>query len=170
MSVASSPLHFEVTPALVRRFFSKSIDSESGCREWTAATCDGYGVFSVVCNDGRRRTVQAHRVSWVIGNRQPIPAGFLVRHKCNNPSCVNALHLTLGSESENRLDAIEAKGKRSRPKRYILPDEIREQVLSRIRSGDSVRGICRDFPHVPRTCLRRIASQVRGGSNCHDSS
>lgn len=46
------------------------------------------------------------------GLLQPLADGSLpiVRHRCNEASCCNALHLTAGSYAENSADAIAARG------------------------------------------------------------
>lgn len=45
----------------------------------------------------------ATHVVWMIFNG-PIPAGMLVRHKCDNPICCNPNHLELGTRSDNEKD------------------------------------------------------------------
>lgn len=58
----------------------------------------GYGS---VRHDGK--AVKAHRVAY-IKCHGPIPDGVWVRHKCDNPRCINVQHLELGTQSQNELD------------------------------------------------------------------
>lgn len=74
---------------------------KSGCWIWTGnAPSDRYGHFSVA-----GKAVKAHRWLYeaIIGT---IPAGALLRHKCDNPPCCNPMHLEPGSSSDNRQDAL----------------------------------------------------------------
>ena len=98
MGIAEMPEH--LYDSLLMRFMAKvSVDTSTGCWEWTgAAGKNGYGRISI---DGR--TVRfAHRVSveLFVG---PIPTGHEVDHLCRNHKCVNPSHLEPVTRRENLL-------------------------------------------------------------------
>ena len=49
---------------------------------------------------------RAHRISWYLHNRSPIPKDLYVLHDCDNPLCVNPNHLSLGTHGQNIIDAV----------------------------------------------------------------
>lgn len=55
---------------------------------------------------GKKRSVQAHRVSFEMYNDVKIPKWMLVCHKCDNPKCINPKHLFLWTPKDNTLDMI----------------------------------------------------------------
>lgn len=68
-----------------------------------------YGHFTV-----KGHEYQAHR--WIFTLLHgAIPDGLVIRHHCDNPSCVNPQHLASGTHSQNVMDAIQ-RGRRSNRK------------------------------------------------------
>lgn len=80
------------------------------CVEWVGRRQrQGYGVVKL---NGRER--RAHRLIWEWANGRSVPVGLFVRHRCDNPSCVNPRHLEVGSAKENSTD-MSSRGRTYRP-------------------------------------------------------
>lgn len=58
------------------------------------------------------KTVPAHRFSYMY-HKGKIPKGYVVRHKCDNPRCVNPDHLEIGTQRDNALDHVEREPNKS---------------------------------------------------------
>jgi hypothetical protein len=84
------------------KFYTKiRIKSSTECWEWIGGkSADGYGIFY---HRGERE--YAHRLSFAL-YKTPIPKKILIRHTCDNPSCVNPDHLLLGNQRLNARDAL----------------------------------------------------------------
>ena len=94
---------------LIERFFQKvdksGDDKFPDCWIWKGGrTSKNYGSF---CYYTKKPAIGAH-VSSYLFHKGEIPDGQIVRHKCNNPPCVNPEHLILGSNSDNMKDMFES--------------------------------------------------------------
>lgn len=87
--------------------FWKKVDrrSDDECWEWQGSYRGGYGQVRIA-NKPPKEKLGAHQVAYVLANGFLPPA---VRHKCNNPPCCNAKHLTAGTQADNVRDAVSAK-------------------------------------------------------------
>jgi hypothetical protein len=86
------------------------LNRENGCWEWLGCLTNGYGKLIVGSRtDGTRKTIFAHRYSYIIFNGE-ITNGLFVCHKCDNKKCVNPDHLFLGTRQDN-VDDRENKGR-----------------------------------------------------------
>lgn len=93
-------------PAIRHKFATMTEpDAASGCVLWMRSkNRKGYGQVRIA-----GRLFIASRLAWEVANG-PIPAGMMVLHHCDVPSCVNPEHLFLGTNSDNQRDSV-AKGR-----------------------------------------------------------
>lgn len=125
---------------LAERFWPKvDVRGPNDCWPWMAGRDqDGYGRIG---RGGKGSpTVRAHRVSWELANGA-IPSDLLILHSCDNPSCVNLAHLSVGTHAENHADR-DAKGRGPRGSnngRAILT-EVTVRAVRRARGR--VKDIC----------------------------
>jgi len=104
----------------------------SGCRLWTGRrhSC-GYGLFR-----HNKKPVYAHRASYEVFVG-PIPEGYEVCHKCDNPACIAPSHLFAGTHADNMRDMNE-KG------RHFTPFKHNTAPVTARLTEDDVRDIRED--------------------------
>ncbi len=96
---------------VLERFWSKVIvkkfddgtDNVDDCMEWKSGRfANGYPCFHY------KHSFLAHRFIYECFNG-PIGKDLVIRHKCDNISCVNPHHLISGTNLENSRDMVERK-------------------------------------------------------------
>jgi hypothetical protein len=112
VEAAGAVTHRRVIPMdekTIARFWSYVERGESTeCWIWLKGfNTLGYGRFWY---GGSRVAHPAHRISWELANGDPVPAGKVICHRCDNPGCVNPSHLVAGTASENMRD-MSSKGR-----------------------------------------------------------
>lgn len=141
------------------RFWSK-VDKRgpNDCWLWTATkTSFGYGSFRMgSATDGTRRKEMAHRLAYMLATDEQIPAGKVVMHSCDNPTCVNPAHLSIGTYSENGKAAYD----RQRRFSTVQPGEdhprarlTQEQVvyIRKVGKDRTLRNLATQFNVSPST-------------------
>jgi uncharacterized protein (DUF433 family) len=123
-----------------------------GCWQWLGSVSRrlcGYGSFKIY-RAGRWGSVGAHRFSYEI-NKGPIPAGLCVCHHCDNPLCVNPIHLFAGTPLDNSRDR-KRKGRGcigvrfgSGSPRAKLTEEDVADILVRVSSGETQTSMAKKY-------------------------
>lgn len=95
-----------------KRLRRKIRQNSNNCWEFTGHRDSlGYGKTSV--RAPHKRTVLAHRLSYA-ATFGHLPSGLLACHRCDNPCCINPLHLFLGTNHQNTMDSVK-KGRHVHP-------------------------------------------------------
>ena len=147
---------FVVTETIVRNFNAKTASSDSGCLIWRGAmNSNGYGKVKI-----GGLAMDAHVASWRITNLgAPVPLDCVVMHSCDNRLCVNESHLSIGTQSENMMDASRKGRLRDQKLNPSIPpilgaDSI-ERVLELSRQGFSSHRISM-LLGVSWACMQRF--------------
>lgn len=135
----------------MKRFWDKVHKGDPDtCWEWQASMGDMYGKFWL-----NQKYEKAHRVSYILAHGD-IPLGLVVRHKCDNPRCVNPNHLELGTQQDNAQDSMD-RNRRFKPKGELNSSAVLSDADIRSIREDSrsTRRIAKDFG-VSRTTISNI--------------
>jgi hypothetical protein len=143
-------------------------DPNTGCWLWLGSFRAGADGIRGRLTDATGRRVLAHRASYE-ASRGPIPAGLMVRHKCDVPLCVNPDHLEVGTALDNARDMVT----RNRQQKKITADLAREIFTSSLGkrrlsakyglSDSSIRGIRtgKSWGHATAGLVRGIGEHSR---------
>lgn len=138
-----------------QRFWNK-VNITDTCWLWKPPTGNHrYGHFV-----HKRQNVYSHRVAYKLYYLTD-PGDFLVCHRCDNPLCVNPLHLFLGTNFENRQDSITKK--RHAHGKKVPQTKLNEKQVLKIRElyskrmvGKSVYALGKKYKVAPATIFRII--------------
>lgn len=131
------------TRTLREKFEKILVDRPAGdvCWLWPNwCDADGYGEFRA---DGQRL---AHKAAYLIYNGD-IPAGQIVMHTCDVPSCCNPAHLVLGTQRDNMQDMANKgrslSGERN-PHAKLTDDAVRD-MRTRHAAGVPVTALASEY-------------------------
>lgn len=111
-----------------KRRLAERVEKVGDCQIWRGARGSrGYGSMSI----GKYWSEASHRVAWAIDNGKRPPKGMHVMHSCDTPSCVNPLHLSIGTAKDNQRDcSIKGRKKTRRGSRHEWSRYTEEQMIS----------------------------------------
>lgn len=139
----------DMLTTLQTRIFHKVRLNEKGCWLWpTLRKKDGYGSITV---DGK--VYMAHRVAYEAFNGE-IPAGLLVRHRCDVRACVHPDHLQVGTQQDNHDDRVaRTLG------RQVITDELAERIKQEYAAGGVTQY---ELADAYRTSQGTVSKIIRG--------
>ena len=117
----------------------KTIRADNGCLEWQGVKSKfGYGMISIMVTPGRegkRTTITAHRAHYMalLGRA---PENIVIRHKCDNPACVDRNHLVAGTYKDNMQDCINRKRRAKTYKSHLRTRMHSPQTILAIRMAN----------------------------------
>lgn len=133
---------------VIHRIQSRSVQRANGCIEYGGdrQLHHKYGLISITI-DMKRKSVPAHRALWMaINGCFDLPRNIFIRHKCDNPRCVNIDHLEPGTPKENTKDCID-RGRRA--EKYKLHtrqcDHGNEKILAIKNATGKTKWIAEEF-------------------------
>jgi hypothetical protein len=148
--------HGDFTATAVERLDAGSIpEPNTGCQLWVRSTRHGYGTLWVL-----GVAYRAHRLSWQLANG-PIPDGLFVCHRCDTPSCINPLHLFLGTIADNTADMVRKGRNRTNPYRggrhpnAKLTDDQADAIRRVMAAGGNLKEVAREFG-IDRTSVTNV--------------
>ena len=81
------------------------VTKTDGCWIWNGwKDKEGYGRFTALRN-GKFASWRSHR--WMYSQTHELDSSMVVRHSCDNASCVNPDHLGVGTHADNVRDKME---------------------------------------------------------------
>jgi len=112
---------------------------ENGCHICISHKFDSNGYPRI------RRNGKSMLMSRYIYEQQngKIPDGLLIRHKCDNPNCINVNHLEIGNFHDNMQDMAD-RGRMYMPTAKLREEQIR-LIRIRIKEGYSDSKIAEEF-------------------------
>ena len=119
------------------RILSRSVKRENGCIEYAGdqKLQHKYGLVSIT-TDTERKNVPAHRAMWMATNNVfDLPHNVFIRHKCDNPRCVNIKHLVAGTPKQNTQDCIERGRRAKKYKPHTRQRKLTDEQVIDVRDG-----------------------------------
>jgi hypothetical protein len=142
-------------------FKKKKIKYEAdsnGCWNCTSHSLDSSGYPRAVIN-GKRLRLSRYMYEQKHGS---IPEGMVIRHKCDNPCCINPDHLEIGTQTDNMHDMVERGRRKSthgvnNPKAKLSDTDVID-ILNKHKNGERQVDIAKKY-NVSKHCIFGIVHQ-----------
>lgn len=143
---------------------------------WTE-TADGCWVINLAGTESGHAQIyvgqgqpklSAHRTAYEVWVGD-IPSGEGVRHKCDNPPCINPAHLTVGTQADNMRDKVE-RNRQARGSKHgcaKLTEDIARQIVFARNAGIGTKELSETYG-VSTTTIKQIISGKKWGFATED--
>jgi hypothetical protein len=117
--------------AAEKMLLRKIVDPLTEC--WEFSVNNHHTGYSNVCVCGKQ--IRAHRFSYMFWNndKNEIPSGFIIRHKCDNKGCFNPKHLEIGTATDNAQDTVKRNRRKSQKGHLNGNSRLTPQQVAEIR-------------------------------------
>ncbi len=134
---------------------------EKPCVEWKGCTTrSGHGIRYYAPTD---KSEMVHRVAYAEANCLTMDdiKGVIIRHKCDNPGCIEPTHLLAGTQADNMRDMMERHRNHNingeaNPYAKLTADHVRE-IKRRLAEGHSQVEIAAHF-NIKKAAVNHIKS------------
>lgn len=142
----------------IARFFSRvEVKKQPKCWIYKGSyTSKGYPSLSL-----NNKSTPGHRFSYELFYGK-IPEDHVVRHKCDNPKCVNPYHLETGTHQDNMMDRLirNRTPKGARNGRSVLTED---QVRNIAERGGTYKELAEEY----NVCIDTIRNILTGRNWSH---
>src|SRR5689334_22453460 len=127
-------------------------EPNTGCFLWFGVQRNdraAYGGFNV-----RGRMRLSHRLAWEWKNGR-CADGYVVRHRCDTPECVNPDHLEIGTIADNVRDRDD-RGRQAKGERHPiakLNDQAVREIRRQLSEGQPQRALARRYGVNPKVIV-----------------
>ena len=124
---------YECRSRVMRKNITWVVDPMTGCYLCTSHALDRQG-YPVTTKKGKFMRMNRYIFEKEYGSILP---GMIIRHSCDNPTCINPSHLLLGTIEENIQDRVQrnrtARGEKAN-KSHLTDERVRSIYLDTTRS------------------------------------
>lgn len=145
------------------RFWDKvDMRKDDGCWNWLAyKSKDGYGRFRTT-----EKSHRAPRYMFIMLGHKLDKSDFIL-HSCDNPACVNPLHLRIGTARENTMDMVNRKRdnnikEMARKWRSILTEDDKKELALKttgVKNGMYGKTHTKEAREIISACSKEQASK-----------